>query len=270
MAPHAGSLRTGGCNAGSVTLWTGHLMPAPALPAATKSVYGLFTVSGGVRVGFRMKDDPVHPFPQPAQPQGTATALDLRAAVRRARVEEAERSGVAAELRGAELARLEMLKETLEPVFAQLPREAELFDMGLVPGEKPRLFVDMVAFVEMARDRRTFRFIQETRAGRLLIAEGERVDPVAEAVTAYLGRRLVERERALTEGDAVAPRPASPSEAGALPASPGTGTTDQRRFSGGDVTFMTVLGMMIGAGLLYAAMLLKARGIDIMSVFPRP
>jgi hypothetical protein len=215
-----------------------------------------------------MKDDPVHPFPQPVQPQGSAAALDLRAAVRRARVEEAERSGVAAELRGAELARLEMLKETLEPVFAQLPREAELFDMGLVPGEKPRLFVDMVAFVEMARDRRTFRFIQENRAGRLLIAESERVDPVAEAVTAYLGRRLVERERALTQGDTVAPSPAAE-----LPRSAVADLADGpagRRFSGGDVAFMTVLGMMVGAALLYAAILLRARGIDVLSILPRP
>jgi hypothetical protein len=214
-----------------------------------------------------MKDDPVHPFPQPAQPQGSAAALDLRAAVRRARVEEAERSGVAAELRGAELARLEMLKETLEPVFAQLPREAELFDMGLVPGEKPRLFVDMVAFVEMARDRRTFRFIQENRAGRLLIAESDRVDPVAEAVTAYLGRRLVERERALTQGDTVAPPPtAEPRGA----AADGPAEVPGRRFSGGDVAFMTVLGMMVGAALLYAAILLRARGIDVLSILPRP
>lgn len=215
-----------------------------------------------------MKDDPVHPFPQPAS-AGPA-ALDLRAAVRRARIEEAERSGVAAELRGAEVARLEMLKETLEPVFAQLPRDAELFDMGLVPGEKPRLFVDMVAFVEMARDRRTFRFIQETRGGRVQLCESDRVDPVAEAVTAYLGRRLVERERALTQGDAAAPTPALPAreDAAAAPAAPES--TAGRRFSAGDMAFMTVVGAMAGAGLFYAALLLKARGIDLLSILPRP
>lgn len=218
-----------------------------------------------------MKDDPVHPFPQPASAGGTA--LDLRAAVRRARIEEAERSGVAAELRGAEVARLEMLKETLEPVFAQLPRDAELFDMGLVPGEKPRLFVDMVAFVEMARDRRTFRFIQETRGGRVLLAESDRVDPVAEAVTAYLGRRLVERERALTLGDQAAqanlPGQATPPGQEAQ-AAPSPDVQAARRFTGGDLAFMTVIGAMAGAGLFYAAMLLKARGIDLMSILPRP
>jgi hypothetical protein len=43
-----------------------------------------------------------------------------------------------------------------------------------------------------------------------------------------------------------------------------------RRFSGGDVAFMTVLGMMVGAALLYAAILLRARGIDVLSILPRP
>jgi len=84
-----------------------------------------------------MKEDPVFPFPQPAK----GAQLDLRAAVRRARIEDAERANVTAELRGAEIARLEMLKEVLEPVFLQLPKEAELFDLGLIPGERPRLFL---------------------------------------------------------------------------------------------------------------------------------
>lgn len=212
-----------------------------------------------------MKDDPVHPFPQVVHSQSAAGALDLKAAVRRARIEEAERSGVAAELRGAELARLEMLKETLEPVFAQLPRDAELFDMGLVPGEKPRLFVDMVAFVEMARDRRTFRFIQETRGGRLLIAESDRVDPVAEAVTAYLGRRLVERERALVQAEQRIQPVSAPAAVAPAPEEAPRG----RRYSGGDVVFVALLAAMVGAAALYALMVLRARGVDLLSILPR-
>lgn len=203
-------------------------------------------------------NDPIRPFPQPAAVQpATDGALDLRTAVRRARIEEAERSSVAAELRGAEIARLEMLQETLQPVFAQLPRDAELFDMGLIPGEKPRLFVDMVAFVEMARDRRTFRFIQETRSGRILLAESDKVDPLAEAVTAYLGRRLVERERALAQGEeSRVPVPAEEPEATPAPAG---------RYTGADMAFATAVGMMAGAALLLLLMLWKARGVEFLS-----
>ena len=101
---------------------------------------------------------------------------------------------MAADLRQAEIARLEILLDALLPVFAQLPQDATMFDHGLVPLEKPRLFIDMIAFVEMARDRHTYRFMQEGRAGRTLIAESADVAPMAEAVTLYLGRRVVERE----------------------------------------------------------------------------
>ena len=221
-----------------------------------------------------MKDDPIRPFPAtggpaPSPAPAPGGGLDLRAAVRKARIEEAERSGVSAELRGAEIARLEMLQEVLLPVFVDLPRDVELFDVGLVPGEKPRLFVDMVAFVEMARDRRTYRFIQETRSGRLLIAEGDKVEPIAEAVTAYLGRRLVERERALAQGDAVqpvsAPVPSEPAQAPPpAPTEPKAADTSQR-YSGSDMLFATVVGMMAGAALLLLAMLWKARGVEFLS-----
>ncbi len=204
-----------------------------------------------------MKEDPVFPFPQPAK----AAQLDLRAAVRRARIEDAERSNVTAELRGAEIARLEMLKEALEPVFLQLPKEAELFDLGLIPGEKPRLFVDMVAFVEMSRDRRTFRFIQETRAGRVLIAEGDKVDPIAEAVTSYLGRRLVERERALSSlGDDIATLADAPVQPEAAP------TGKARSYKASDLVFMLAIGMLVGAAALYGIILWKTGVIDAASV----
>jgi hypothetical protein len=204
-----------------------------------------------------MKEDPVFPFPQPAK----GAQLDLRAAVRRARIEDAERANVTAELRGAEIARLEMLKEVLEPVFLQLPKEAELFDLGLIPGEKPRLFVDMVAFVEMSRDRRTFRFIQETRAGRVLIAEGEKVDPIAEAVTAYLGRRLVERERALSSlGDEMTTRADTPIQPEAAPIS------TARSYKASDLVFMLAIGMLVGAAALYGIILWKTGVIDAASV----
>lgn len=200
-------------------------------------------------------EDPVRSFPQPGTP-------DLKAAVRRARLEDAERSSVTAELRGAELARLEMLDEVLQPVFAQLPREAELFDQGLVPGEKPRLFVDMIAFVEMARDRRTFRFLQDTRSGRVLLAESEKIDAVADAVTAYLGRRLVEREKALASTDADIPSPA----AAPASAAPTAGTEDiplglsHERYGFADMLFAFVMGAICGAALFFTYGWLRANG----------
>ncbi|MBV9567344.1 MAG: hypothetical protein JO172_04340 [Hyphomicrobiales bacterium] len=127
-----------------------------------------------------------------------ASPPDLKSLIRRAKLEDAERSSVVAEMRGAEQVRLELLRDALEPVFAQVPAQAELFDHGLVPGEKPRLFIDIVAFVEMARDRRCYRFIQDTRAGTLVLAESDRIEAMSRHVANYLARRLIEREKALS------------------------------------------------------------------------
>lgn len=198
-------------------------------------------------------EDPVFAFPTRRPAGSDLKTADLKSAMRKARIEEAERSSAVAELRGAELARLELLKDELAPVFSQLPDDVDMFDFGLVGTEKPRLFVDMVAFVEMGRDRRTFRFIQDTRGGRLVLAESERVEPLVEAVTAYLGRRLVERERAQAGEIAVpAAQPAHAARA-ATPAG-------DRRYVVGDLVFAFVLGAIVGANLLLLAAWWKSRG----------
>ena len=127
----------------------------------------------------------------------------IKKAMRRARIEDAERGDVLAELRGAEQTRLEMLAEALEPVFAQLPDDVDLFDAGVVPGERPRLFIDMIGFVDMGADKRTYRFVQDTRHGRVTLLETERPDRMVEAVTDYVARRLLERERALASDQTV-------------------------------------------------------------------
>ena len=137
-----------------------------------------------------------------------APTPDLAAAVRRARAENAERAQAIAELREIEMGRLALLETELKPVVRQAPPGVDLFDLTLSPGEHPRLFLDMVAFVEMGRDRRSYRFFQDTLHGRVLIAESQQIERIVAAVTNYVARRLVERERALAaEGLEDAPQP---------------------------------------------------------------
>lgn len=138
----------------------------------------------------------------------------LRLALRRARVEAAERTDVVVDMRAAELARLELLKDDLEPVFAQVPRDVDLFDLGLSQGERPRLFIDMVTFVEMGRDKRSYRLMRDGRHGRAVAAESPDADVIVDAVTAYVARRLVERERLLSDDDRLAPAAAMPAATG--------------------------------------------------------
>src|ERR1700724_2449882 len=128
---------------------------------------------------------------------GDARPMRLGDALRQARIEAADRTGVVVDLRDAEVARLEILNEALDPLFAQVPDTIDLFDRGISQGETPRLWIDVVAHVLMGRDKRIYRFVQDTRFGRIVIAESHDVTAIVDAVTDYIARRMIEREHAL-------------------------------------------------------------------------
>jgi hypothetical protein len=128
---------------------------------------------------------------------GDARPMRLRDALRKARIEAADRTGVVVDLRDAEVARLEILNEALDPLFAQIPDTVDLFDRGISQGETPRIWIDVVAHVLMGRDKRIYRFVQDTRFGRIVLAESHDVAVIVDAVTDYVARRMIEREHAL-------------------------------------------------------------------------
>jgi hypothetical protein len=121
----------------------------------------------------------------------------LKEAVRQARNELAERSSVVVDLRDAELARLELLNEALDPLFSEIGPEIELFDRGISRGDTPRLWIDAIAHVAMGRDKRHYRFVLDTRHGRKVLAESTEIKDLVDAITHYAASRLIERERAL-------------------------------------------------------------------------
>lgn len=121
----------------------------------------------------------------------------LRDALRNARIEAAERTGVVVELHDAEVARLELLNDALDPIFAGIPSHVELFDRGISRGETPRLWLDAIAHVAMGRDKRVYRFVQDTRYGRKVLLESINLTELTDAITKYVAQRLIERERAL-------------------------------------------------------------------------
>jgi hypothetical protein len=137
-----------------------------------------------------------------AQSTGSSAVSDvrplrLRDALRQARIEAADRTGVVVDLRDAEVARLEILSEALDPLFVQIPEKVDLFDRGISQGDTPRLWIDVVAHVLMGRDKRIYRFVQDTRFGRIVLAESHEVPVIVDAVTDYVARRMIEREHAL-------------------------------------------------------------------------
>ncbi len=167
-----------------------------------------------------------------SQAASTTRPVRLRDALRQARIEAADRTGVVVDLRDAEVARLEILNDALEPLFAQIPEQVDLFDRGISQGDTPRLWIDVVAHVLMGRDKRIYRFVQDTRFGRIVISESHDVAAIVDAVTDYVARRMIEREHALV----ATPAPAKP-EAAKKPRRRGWG--------------MFLLGFILGAVALF-------------------
>ncbi len=139
---------------------------------------------------------------------GKPSPVRLRDALRKARIEAADRTGVVVDLRDAEVARLEILYEALDPLFSEIPAGVDLFDRGISQGDTPRLWIDSVAHISMGRDKRIYRFTQDTRFGRIVIAESHDVPVMVDAVTDYIARRLIEREKAMVVTPASPPAPA--------------------------------------------------------------
>ena len=139
-----------------------------------------------------------------------ASVLDLQQAIRDVRISQAERDDVIVELRESERIRLVLLAEALAGVLDDLPDELDEFAFAVLPGNPPRFWVDATSFVMMGRDKRTYRFVKDTRLGRTVLAEDTNVDVIAAAVTRYVAERVVMRERA-READWIigesAPRP---------------------------------------------------------------
>ncbi|MYZ46721.1 hypothetical protein [Propylenella binzhouense] len=167
---------------------------------------------------------------------------DLQSAIREVRIAYAERSDVIAELRDTERARLTLLAEALSGVFDDLPAGSDEFSLAVLPGNPPRFWVDATSFVMLARDKRTYRFLKDTRLGRTVLAETTDVESVADSVTRYVAERIVERDQAL-ESAWVLSRPVEPGEPVSV-----AGRAESRGIVWGFVGFG--LGMLAGIFLL--------------------
>jgi hypothetical protein len=139
------------------------------------------------------------------------TAVDdrrkLADAVRGAQIAAADRGDVVVDMKEADLARIEILAHDLKPVFDDVPVDDLQWDFAISKGQQPRLWIDSTSHVMMGRDRRTYRFVRDTRLGRIVVAESPDVQPISDAVTNYIAERIVERQR-LMEGERINLRPA--------------------------------------------------------------
>ncbi len=125
-----------------------------------------------------------------------AQARRLADVIREVKNAAADRDDVVVELREASRTRLELMAAELALLFAQVPADIDLFD-----------FTIFVGVAAAPLDRRgqprapwrataaTYRFVKDTRAGRVVLAEDMAIKPVADQVARYVAERMIERER---------------------------------------------------------------------------
>ncbi|ALN72717.1 hypothetical protein [Aureimonas sp. AU20] len=130
----------------------------------------------------------------------------LADAVRAAKIAAAQRTDIVVDIREADRARLEMFVDELQPIVDAVPSDDDLFDFTLSSGNQPRFWIDATAHVMMGRDRRTYRFVRETRLGRLTLAESPELRFIVDRVTDYIAERIVERDKALAAFDGLGTR----------------------------------------------------------------
>lgn len=128
------------------------------------------------------------------------TSRKLTDAIRDVKNAMADRDDVVVDMREAHRMRLDLLAAELAPVFADVPADMDSFDFAVSSGLQPRLWIDAVSHVAMGRDRRTYRFLKDTRIGRVVLAESTEMKPVVDQVTKYVAERIVERQRMMEGG----------------------------------------------------------------------
>ncbi|MCV0397412.1 MAG: hypothetical protein K5872_16315 [Rhizobiaceae bacterium] len=171
----------------------------------------------------------------------------LADAIRDVKNAAADRDDVVVEMRDAARGRLDLLAAELEPVFADVPRDDPTFDFAISSGLQPRLWIDAVAHVAMGRDKRVYRFVRDTRLGRVVLAETTDMKAVADAVTRYVAERVIERTRMLDGEATPLPRGEEPKTRIARPAASGEGW---RQFAAG--LALVLAGAVAGALLVLA------------------
>ncbi len=132
--------------------------------------------------------------------EGAIPTRSLKDAIAIVKNREADNTDVVVEMKEAEQARLGLLANEIRPLLDQIDVTDQRFDFGITRGERPRLWIDATSFVCMAQDKRNYRFLKDTRMGRVVMSQSADINVTADAVSDYVAERVLERER-MIEGD---------------------------------------------------------------------
>jgi hypothetical protein len=175
-----------------------------------------------------------------------ADSRSLREAIRKARLEEAERLGQSADHRDGEIARLDLLKAELEAVFAELPDHDDRFNLVLVPSRPARLWIDLFTYAAVDDASGAYLFVRNSESGSRTLFSSANVADIADRITRYMAQEIVRRERI----EAAMIEPGRMGPISAERAGPGTAM--------GVVIAAFAIGILTGAAGLVVAVLLSA------------
>ncbi|MGE0211274.1 MAG: hypothetical protein AB7S41_06225 [Parvibaculaceae bacterium] len=165
---------------------------------------------------------------------------DLDRAIRKARLAEAAHFDAIVDIRDASTLRLQVLMDGLRPVLSGRPDTTGFVDLSLVPGFPPRLWVDMVSYVIMAPDARTYRFQRDVHGGHEVLFESFDRAEMTGKITDYVAHRLIERQRLMAGATRDAPT--------AVPS-----------YSGTTLILAWLSGFALGVLLLFVALVLLSK-----------
>jgi hypothetical protein len=121
--------------------------------------------------------------------------------LRRARLAQSAHFDALADIKDAQTLRLQALRDDLAPVVDGNARLKEFVDLALVPGDPPKLWIDLVTYVVMAPDPRTYCLIQDRSTGHESLFSSRERPEMAKYIGERIAHRLVERERMLQPGN---------------------------------------------------------------------
>ncbi len=120
---------------------------------------------------------------------------DFGFALRQARVAEAAQLEAVMNIRDARALRLESLRDAVKARLSGNEKAQALFDLTVLPGVKPKLWVDLISSVVMEPDPRSFRLIQDREKNSETVFETPSEAEMVNYLTRYLAHRLVSHDK---------------------------------------------------------------------------
>ncbi len=151
-----------------------------------------------------MKGKAVSDAEHRAETGGDDPAAVMAAELKRARTLQGASHEARLAARDTAAMRLLALKQELAPYVEGLPEVERFVELSLINGETPRLWLDLISWVEMGPDQQHWRMMQDTAEGREVVFETDQLDAMVAFLRKFIALRAVQRERLLRAPEASA------------------------------------------------------------------